>query len=189
VDPVYFSDPDSFRAWLEENHGSAQELWVGCYKKATGKASMSWSESVDQALCFGWIDGLRRSVDGERYTIRFTPRRPGSHWSALNIRKVDALTEAGLMRPAGERAFAALLPHRAAASAFEQEEVAFEEAQAEAFQANADAWRFFQSQPPGYRKTATWWVISAKRASTRARRLETLIADSEAGCRIKQLRR
>ena len=104
-DATYFSSPDAFRDWLKEHHSSEEALWVGFYKKATGRPSLTWSESVDQALCFGWIDGIRKSVDGERYKIRFTPRRPTSHWSAVNIRKMDELRAAGLMRPAGERAY------------------------------------------------------------------------------------
>ena len=187
--PIYFPSPAAFRDWLQDHHGSSDELWVGYYKKATGKPSLTWSESVDQALCFGWIDGLRKSVDGERYKIRFTPRRSGSHWSAVNVRKVDELTKAGLMKAAGEKAYAARLPEKTESYSFEQQQVAFDGEQLSAFQANTKAWDFFQSQPAGYRKTAMWWVISAKREDTRSRRLSTLIADSQNGVRLKQLRR
>ena len=187
--PIFFPSPGAFRSWLEGEHETAEELWVGYYKKATGKPSLTWSESVDQALCFGWVDGLRKSIDGERYKIRFTPRRRTSHWSAVNIRKMDELTKAGLVHPAGERAFAALIPHHSELSSFEQENVDFDADQLETFRTNRTAWDFFQSQPQGYRKTAIWWVTSAKRADTRARRLATLISDSEAGLRVKQLRR
>ncbi len=188
-DPIFFSSPGAFRSWLEGEHETAEELWVGYYKKVTGKPSLTWSESVDQALCFGWIDGLRKSIDGECYKIRFTPRRRTSHWSAVNIRKMDELTKAGRVHPAGERAFAALIPHHSELSSFEQEKVDFDADQLETFRTNRTAWDFFQSQPQGYRKTAIWWVISAKREDTRARRLATLISDSEAGLRLKQLRR
>jgi len=189
MDPIFFASPAAFREWLEGNHEAADELWVGYHKKATGRPSLTWSESVDQALCFGWIDGIRKSVDEERYMIRFTPRRPGSHWSAVNIRKMAELTKAGLVQAAGERAFAALNPNNAETYSYERRELRFDEAQLDALQANTKAWEFFHSQPPGYRNTATGWVMSAKREDTRERRLATLIADSEAGLRIKQLRR
>ena len=187
--PIYFPSPAAFREWLEGHHSSSDELWVGFYKKATGKPSLTWSESVDQALCFGWIDGLRKSVDGGRYKIRFTPRRPGSYWSAINVKKVADLTASGLMRPAGDRAYAARTPEKTERYSFEQQQVAFTEEQLTALQANAKAWAFFESQPAGYRKMATWWVISAKREDTRNRRLATLISDSGNQLRLKQLRR
>lgn len=188
-DPIFFPSPAAFRSWLEGEHEGAEELWVGYYKKATGKPSLTWSESVDQALCFGWIDGLRKSIDGERYMIRFTPRRRRSHWSAVNIRKMDELTKAGLVHPAGERAFAALVPHNSELRAVDRRTVDFGVGQLETFRTNRTAWDFFKSQPIGYRNTAARWVNSAKRDATRSRRLATLISDSEAGLRIKPLRR
>jgi uncharacterized protein YdeI (YjbR/CyaY-like superfamily) len=190
MDITFFATPAEFRAWLEQHHASAQELWVGYYKKQTGLASMTWPESVDEALCYGWIDGLRKSIDDQRYKIRFTPRKPGSIWSAVNVARVAALRAEGHMRPAGERAFAAQNPERTAIYAYEQREDAtlgdVFEAQ---FQADPAAWRFFQAQPAGYRKTAIWWVVSAKRDETKQNRLATLIADSAAGRTIKQLTR
>ena len=151
---------------------------------------MTWPESVDEALCFGWIDGVRRRIDNDSYSIRFTPRRPRSIWSAVNVRRVEALTAAGLMAPAGIRAFAARTPERTGIYSFEQRKKAkLSPADAKRFRAEPDAWRFFQAQPAGYRHVATWWVVSAKQAATRERRLTTLIADSAAGRRIKLLTR
>jgi len=144
---------------------------------------------VDQALCFGWIDGIRRSVDGDAYMIRFTPRRPGSIWSAVNIKRAQELIEEGLMRPSGAAAFERRTEDRSGRYSFEQKEVALDPALLERFRANPRAWEFFQSQPPYYRRTATWWVVSAKREETRVRRLATLIADSEAGQRLGPMRR
>jgi uncharacterized protein YdeI (YjbR/CyaY-like superfamily) len=188
-EPTYFDTPAALRRWLAKHHASADELWVGYWKKSTGVASVTWPETVDEALCVGWIDGIRKSVDAERYKIRFTPRRAGSHWSAVNLRRVAVLIEEGRMRPSGLAAYEARDPAKSGRYSFEQEKAAFTAAQRKRFQADPDAWAFFQSQPPGYRRTATWWVISAKRDDTRDRRLATLIADSAAGRRIKQLRR
>ena len=185
-EPIYFESPEAFRAWLEEHHADRDELSVGFWRVATGKPSMTWSESVDQALCFGWIDGVRHKVDDERYTMRFTPRRPGSNWSAVNVRKVAELTEKGLMRPAGVAAFEARTDAKTAVYSYEEERrnAAFDSSQEKQFKADAGAWAFFSAQPPGYRRTATYWVVSAKRADTRQRRLERLIAESAAGRRI-----
>jgi uncharacterized protein YdeI (YjbR/CyaY-like superfamily) len=151
---------------------------------------MTWSEAVDEALCFGWIDGVRRRLDDESYTIRFTPRRPRSIWSAVNIERVHALRSEGRMRPAGLRAFEARADERSAIYAYEQRRGAkLEPAQERRFRANAQAWAFFNAQPPWYRRNATWWVISAKKEETRAKRLETLIEDSANGRTIRPLRR
>ena len=179
---------DEFRAWLEANHDSATELEVVFYKKASSKPSMTWSESVDQALCFGWIDGVRRGRDDESYTIRFTPRRPGSNWSNINVEKVAKLTEAGLMRPAGIAAFERRTDDRTGVYSFENEAElpADYEARLRANRAAAD---YFDSRPPWYRRTAIHLVMSAKREETRERWLEQLIEDSAAGRDIKQLRR
>lgn len=190
MEPKFFASPAEFRDWLERNHASEQELLVGYHKKGTGRPSLTWSESVDEALCFGWIDGIRRTIDAERYTIRFTPRRKGSVWSKVNIRKVEELVRTGRMRPAGERAFEKRTEERSRIYSFEQrsEAVLSEEALAR-IRADPDAWAFWESQPAGYRRQATWWIVSAKREDTRSRRLEQLIADSAAGQRIALLRR
>ena len=188
-EPIFFDSPEAFYAWLEEHHDSETEVWVGYWKKATGKPSLTWSQAVDQALCFGWIDGVSKSIDAERHRQRFTPRKPNSNWSKVNIEKVARLTEAGRMRPAGVAAFERRRPEKTGVYSFERAEDAKLEPEHEAlFRANAKAWEFFQSQPPGYRKTAIHLVVSAKKPETRERRLNQLIADSAAGLRIKQLR-
>lgn len=188
--PIFFRTPEDFRVWLEEHHADTDELWVGFYKKATGKQSITWPEAVDQALCFGWIDGIRKRIDEERFTNRFTPRRPRSNWSAVNIKRVQELTELGLMRPEGLAAFEKRLDARSGVYSFEQRgEVEFGEEFKGLFRANPVAWDDFQSRPAGYRKTATWWVMSAKRDDTRRKRLATLIEDSAQGRPIKLLAR
>jgi len=186
---VFFESPDHFRRWLAEHHASEVELWVGYYKKATGKQTMTWAESVDEALCYGWIDGIRRSVDEESYTNRFTPRRRGSHWSRVNLERVTALIEAGRMEPPGLVAYEARDPARSGRYSFERERARFSAEQEATFRSHVSAWTFWTSQPAGYRKQATWWVTSAKREETRARRLTSLIEDSANGLRIKQFRR
>ena len=188
--PTFFATPADLRRWLKRHHKSADELLVGFYKKGSGRPSITWPESVDEALCYGWIDGVRRSLDDQSYTIRFTPRRPGSNWSLINIRKVEALIRGGRMEPAGLEAFEARDEAKSGVYSFEQRENAKLEAKAEAeFKANRAAWRFFQAQPAGYRKIAIFFVVSAKREETRERRLQTLIADSAAGRRIGLLNR
>ena len=190
VDPIYFATPAEFRAWLEAHHDSETELIVGFHKKASGVPSITWPEAVDEALCFGWIDSVRRTVDEDRYTNRFTPRRRGSTWSAVNVRKVAALTKDGRMRPAGLRAYEARSESRTGVYSFEQgKDPRLTRVQERRFRAEAEAWAFFSSAPPSYRKAATWWVISAKQETTRDRRLSQLIDDSRAGRRIKQLTR
>lgn len=188
--PTFFATPVEFRAWLEANHATARELLVGFYKRGLGKRSISWPESVDEALCFGWIDGVRKSLSDEAYTIRFTPRRPTSIWSAINVAKVAALEELGRMTPAGRRAFAARRPERTGVYAFERSgDAELTPDEARTLRANAPAAAFFDAQAPGYRRTALHWVVSAKRAATRARRLDQLIADSAAGRKIGLLAR
>ena len=188
--PLFFAKPAAFRKWLERNHGAAHELWVGFYKKETGRPSITWPESVDEALCVGWIDGIRKRIDDESYTIRFTPRKARSIWSAVNIARVAELTREGRMLPAGLAAFERRSADKSAIYAYEQRKnAAFDEAAERQFRANAKAWEFFQAQPPGYRKTATYKVISAKREETRQKRLAALIADSAAGRRIRELDR
>ena len=186
----FFPDPASWRAWLEKNHERMDELWVGFYKKGTGRASITWPESVDGALCFGWIDGVRQSIDEESYRIRFTPRRTKSVWSDVNVRRFAELSEAGLVAPAGLQAFEARTEARTGIYAYEQRRTAKLTAEEEkAFRANRKGWAYFASAPPYYRRLCLHWVVSAKRADTRKRRLETLIADSAAGRRIGPLRR
>jgi uncharacterized protein YdeI (YjbR/CyaY-like superfamily) len=176
LDAIFFSTPAEFRAWLEENHQSQSEVWVGYYKKATGKPTMTWSQAVDEALCFGWIDGKLQRIDDKRHRQRFTPRRPKSNWSAINIAKVAELRAQGRMAPAGEAAFAARQDDRSAVYSYERRhEAAFDAEQEATFRANAAAWAWFSDQSPSYRQTATFWVVSAKRPETRARRLATLI--------------
>ncbi|HET7707393.1 MAG TPA: YdeI/OmpD-associated family protein [Thermoanaerobaculia bacterium] len=190
MEPTFFPTPAAFRRWLKKNHRTARELFVGFYKKGTGRPSITWPEAVDEALCFAWIDGVRRTIDDESYVIRFTPRRPGSNWSLINIRKVKALIREGRMQPAGLAAFEARKAEKSGVYSFEQRENAKLDRKAEAkFKANKAAWKFFQSQPPGYRKVAVFYVMSAKREETRAKRLQTLIDDSAAGLRIGLLRR
>jgi uncharacterized protein YdeI (YjbR/CyaY-like superfamily) len=177
--PIFFATPSEFRACLEENHERATELLVGYYKKGSGKPSMTWRESVDEALCFGWIDGVRRSLGEESYTIRFTPRKPGSNWSAVNVARVEELTRLGRMRPAGLKAFEGRSEAKTGIYAYEQKDsAALEQAEEKQFRADKPAWEFFQSQPAWYRKTAIWRVVSAKKEETRKRRLARLIAES-----------
>ena len=187
--PTFFTTPAHFRAWLEKSHESEKELWVGFYKKGTGKPSITWPESVDQALCFGWIDGVRKTIDAESYVIRFTPRRRGSIWSNVNIRRAGELISTGLMQDAGKRAFEARDPAKSGIYSFERTKPAkLPPAMKKVFMANKPAWKFFQSQPPGYRAIVTNWLITAKQEATRDRRLATLIRDSAEGKRIAQLR-
>jgi uncharacterized protein YdeI (YjbR/CyaY-like superfamily) len=190
VKPRFFATPTAFRAWLQKNHARAKELLVGFHKTGTGKPSITWPQSVDQALCFGWIDGVRRSLGPESYTIRFTPRRARSIWSANNTRRFAALKEVGLVRAAGLAAFGQRQAARSGVYSFEQrQEARLAPAQSRALRANARAWAYFQSRPPWYRRTATFWVVSAKKEETRERRLRTLIADSAAGRLVSPLRR
>ena len=183
--PKFFRSAADFRAWLEAHHATEKELFVGLYKQGSGKPSITWPEAVDEALCFGWIDGVRRSYSDDAYANRFTPRRPTSNWSAINIAKVKELSKQGRMREAGRRAFAARTPERTGIYSFERNEAAkLSKAQEKRLRANRKAAAFFDSQPPGYRRTTIHWVISAKRPETRERRLAQLIADSAAGRRI-----
>ena len=178
MDPKFFTTQDDFRNWLAENHAIADELIVGYYKVGTGKPSMSWSESVDQALCFGWIDGVRRKYDDDSYTIRFTPRRPRSIWSAVNIAKVAELKKKGLMTRAGLAAFEKREEKRSAVYAYENSTEFSKELEA-AFMKNEKAWAFFGSLPAWYRRNAVHRVMSAKQEKTRNDRLERLIAACE----------
>jgi uncharacterized protein YdeI (YjbR/CyaY-like superfamily) len=188
-DLKFFENPEQFRKWLERHHATARELWVGYYKKASGKPSLTWPESVDEALCHGWIDGLRRSIDDTSYKIRFTPRKPTSTWSSFNTKRAQELIANGRMQPAGLKALEARKENNSGVYSFEQEHAHFDAAAEKQFKANKAAWAFFQKQPPWYRKAATWLVISAKREETRAKRLQQLIDDSAAGHTIAPLTR
>lgn len=181
--PTFFAAPEDFRAWLEANHATAAELLVGLWKVGSGKPSMTWNESVDEALSFGWIDGVRRSLGEEAYTIRFTPRRRGSIWSAKNIRRFHELKSEGRIRPAGEAAFADPKA-KTGQYAFERPLAELAPDETAAFQAEPAAWAAFNAFPPSYRKVALNWVVSAKRPETRARRLKILIEDSAQGRKI-----
>jgi uncharacterized protein YdeI (YjbR/CyaY-like superfamily) len=188
MEPVFFATRDELRAWLERHHADRDELWVGLYKKGSGKPSVTWPEVVDEALCFGWIDGVRRSLGPDSYANRLTPRRPRSNWSAINVKRVGELIEEGRMTPAGMAAFEARTPERTGVYSYERN-VALEPEQEERFRAAADAWEWFQARPPSYRRAALHWVTSAKRAETRERRLTALIEDSAAQRPIKPLAR
>ena len=188
--PRYFATPAAWRAWLEAHHASSAELLVGFYKKGSGKPSITWPESVDEALCFGWIDGIRRTVDDERYTIRFTPRKTRSTWSAVNIKRVAELTKLRRMHTSGLNAFARRETARSQIYAYEQRaDAALDDEAERAFRANERAWAFFQARPPGYRRIAIYWVTTAKKEETRRKRLATLIDDSAHGRTLKQLSR
>jgi uncharacterized protein YdeI (YjbR/CyaY-like superfamily) len=188
--PVFFATPAELRRWFTANHRKGGELWVGYHKKASGQPSVDWPQSVDQALCFGWIDGVRKSLGPDRYTIRFTPRKPGSHWSNVNIKRVAELTRMGQMKAAGQQAFEARSQAKSGRYAYEQREQArLSPAQLRQFKANAAAWKYFQTQAPWYQRTTTYWVATAKQEATRTRRLEQLIAHSAAGETLPALRR
>ena len=188
-EPIFFETPEDFRAWLAEHHDSVEVQWVGLWKKATGKPSITWPESVAQALCFGWIDGLRRSMDDEAYMIRFTPRRTGSQWSRKNVETYRRLEAGGLIEEPGRAAWEARDPEKVAGASDERERAELTDELRAMLDADPDAAAWFDDQPPGYRKTATWWVVSAKRKDTRVRRMKQLIEDSAAGRKIGPLRR
>jgi uncharacterized protein YdeI (YjbR/CyaY-like superfamily) len=189
-DPLWFDDAGAWRAWLEANHDRASEVWLGMYKKHSPRHNLTWSEAVDEALCFGWIDSVMHRIDHERHAQRYSPRKPGSIWSAVNVAKIERLRAEGRMHPAGEAAFARRRADRTGVYAFEQEQPAeLTAAQRARLDAEPGAAAFFDAQPPGYRRTAVHWVTSAKKPETRDRRLATLIADSAAGRRLKHLSR
>jgi len=187
--PLFFETADEFRAWLERHHHDVGVLWVGFYKQGSGRPSMTWQESVDQALCFGWIDGLRQAVDASAYMIRFTPRKASSPWSQKNLARFDELRQNGLVRPAGVEAFTARGETVVAWYSYESEFTELDDAALRRFRATESAWSYFERQSPSYRKAAAYWVMSAKRAETRARRLDLLIASSAAGKAIPPLNR
>ncbi|HEY7477502.1 MAG TPA: YdeI/OmpD-associated family protein [Actinomycetota bacterium] len=176
MQPVFFARPEDLRVWFETHHTSSSELWVGYFKRASGRRSITWPESVDEALCYGWIDGVRKRYDDESYVIRFSPRRRGSAWSRVNIGRAEELIREGRMHPAGLAAFQART--EANYSHEQRSQARLEPTQEARFRANPEAWDYFLSRPPSYQRTAIWWVVSAKKEETRERRLTTLIEDS-----------
>ena len=185
VNPNFFPSAAAFRAWLHENHAVHTELWVGYHKKHSGEPSLTWEESVDAALCYGWIDGLRKSLDTLRYVIRFTRRKPDSIWSVRNIGRIKELVRLELMHPAGLEAYGKLNPKRSAVYSFEQRKQArFSASDVRRFKSRPKAWAFFRSQAPSYRRMFTFWIVSAKKPETRLRRLDRVIAASADGVKI-----
>ena len=189
-DPIFFETPEQLRDWLDEHHETTADLFVGAWKKSTGKPTLTWPEIVEEALCVGWIDSVRYSVEGGRFVQRLTPRRKGSNWSAVNIAKVAELRAAGRMRPAGEAAFAARTEARSAVYSYEQrKEAALEPDEESRFRENKAAWTWFQARPASYRTATIYWIVSANRPETRAKRLGTLIEDSAAARTVRPLTR
>jgi uncharacterized protein YdeI (YjbR/CyaY-like superfamily) len=188
MDVLFFPTPDDLRAWFEANHDKATEQWVGYYKKGTGRPSITWEQSVDQALCFGWIDGIRKSIDGDSYKIRFTPRKSRSTWSLVNIKRVGELTEMGLMHPNGLKTFEQRTEDNSGIYSHEnRHEIKLDEVYEQQLKANEKAWTFFQAQPKGYRHAAFHWVMSAKKDETKLKRLATLVQDSANGRTVAPL--
>ena len=188
--PRFFTKPELFRAWLEKHHEDTNELWVGFRKKGSGKTSITWPQAVDEALCFGWIDGVRKKLDDESYVNRFTPRTATSHWSLKNVRRVGELAADGRMHPAGTKAFERRSEHRTGLASYERTaEPTLDASLEKRFRADAAAWRWFGSQAAWYRRAAIHWVVSAKKEETRLRRLETLIASSKRGRPVPPLDR
>lgn len=185
MNPVFFKKQSDLRKWFEKNSETATSLLIGYYKVATGKPSVTWPQSVDEALCFGWIDSVRNSIDEESYTIRFTPRNPKSIWSAVNIKKVEELKKLGLMKPKGLELFDKMDKDKLKTYSFERSLVELSPAYEKKFKANKKAWKFFQEMPPSYRKPVINWIMTAKQGETRLRRLVTLIKDCEEGRKIK----
>jgi uncharacterized protein YdeI (YjbR/CyaY-like superfamily) len=185
--PTYFKMPPDFRSWLMQHHDKETELLVGFYKVSSNKPSITWNESVDQAICFGWIDGVRKSIDDESYCIRFTPRKSTSIWSAVNIKKVEELTSKGLMHTPGLEAFKRRKENKSRIYAYEMAPATLSKEFEKKFKCNKKAWKYFNTLPPSYTRTAIHWVMSAKREETRLKRLEELINDSLEGRKIKRL--
>jgi len=181
---TYFTSPSQFRRWLDRYHDKESELWVGFHKKHSGKPSITYNEALDEALCFGWIDGVRKSVNETSYTIRFTPRKAKSIWSLVNIGHVERLKKLGRMKPSGQKAFAARDEKRSGVYSFENAPRKLDAAYEKKFKANKKAWAFFQSQPPGYQRIGRFFVMSAKQEETRLRRLDSLSSGSGKGLRI-----
>ena len=184
---IFFPTQKNLRKWFEKNHKKEKELFVGYYKLSSGKPSITWSQSVDEALCFGWIDSIRKSIDEESYCNRFTPRNPKSNWSAINIKKVEELTKLGLMKPEGLHAFSLRKENNSKIYSYENPTVSFDKSYEKKFKTNKEAWTFFQLTAPSYQKITTRWVISAKQETTRLKRLDELIRDCAAGKKIKAM--
>jgi uncharacterized protein YdeI (YjbR/CyaY-like superfamily) len=180
-DVRFFSTTDELREWFDAHHATADELWLGYHKKRTGRPTITWSEAVDEALCVGWIDSVRYSLDDERSAQRFTPRRAGSTWSAINVRKVAELTAQGRMRPAGLAAFEARNPQKTAIYSYERDEASLTDEETARIRADEAGWADWQRRPPSYRRTVTYWIVSAKKPETRMRRLDALVEASAAG--------
>jgi uncharacterized protein YdeI (YjbR/CyaY-like superfamily) len=180
----FFASPSEFRDWLSRHHAKESALWVGFQKKRSGTRGTTYPQALDAALCFGWIDGVRKSIDQNTYTIRFSPRKPRSTWSAVNIKRVGELTRLDQMERCGLNIFAQRLPENQDRYSYEKGERTLDDSSLAQFQTNESAWRFFQAQPPGYQRKAIWWVMSVKKEETRLKRLAILIADSEQGRRI-----
>lgn len=187
MEVTFFRSSAALREWLQENHDSAKELWIGFYKKGSGEPGITYQEALDEALCFGWIDGIRKSVDERSYTIRFSPRKPNSLWSAINTKRVGELTQLGRMQPAGLKAFNERDQAKSRQYSYEERARKLDDAYEEQFRANTKAWDFFQAQAPYYRRVATWWVMSAKKEETRLKRLSALIEECEQGRRLAPL--
>ena len=183
----FFKSQKDFRKWLEKNHNKVQELIVGFYKVNSGKQSIRYQEALNEALCFGWIDGVRKNIDETSYSIRFTPRKPKSYWSAVNTKRANELIKLGLMHPSGLKIFNERDKEKSEKYSSERKNVKFDPDSEKRFKANKKAWEFFQSKPPSYQKPATWWIMSAKREETRLKRLTKLIEDSEKGKSISLL--
>ena len=182
--PTFFEAQAEFRQWLEQHHCETRELWVGFYRKESGRGGITYPEALDEALCFGWIDGLRKALNNSSYTIRFTPRKADGIWSTVNTRRVEELTKLGRMQKPGLAAFKNRDLQKSQQYSYERHNCKLEAAQEKKLQANTEAWEFFRAQAPWYQRTTTWWVVSAKREETRLKRLATLIEDSEKGRRI-----
>jgi uncharacterized protein YdeI (YjbR/CyaY-like superfamily) len=183
--PTFFKTPVAFRTWLQKHHGTKSELWVGFYKKASGKKGITYPEAVDAALCFGWIDGIKKRVDEDSYMHRFSPRRTGSIWSTINTRRATELVALGVMAPAGLQVFEGRDRAKAKLYSYENRPAAFDAAIERTFKANAAAWTFFRAQPPGYQKLMIFWIMSAKKEEARLRRLAALVKSSAEGVRIR----
>ena len=182
---LFFATPGDLRAWFEKHHETERELWVGFHKRATGKPSITWSESVDEALCVGWIDGVRKRIDANTYKIRFTPRKPTSIWSKINMDKVAALKKAGRMRRAGLKAHESRRPNKVGIYSYEQRSAELDEPYRSLLQRNRAAWAFFEAQPPWYRKVMGWYIHSAKKEETRLARLKKVETASARGQRLR----
>jgi uncharacterized protein YdeI (YjbR/CyaY-like superfamily) len=182
--PKFFSTPKQFREWLERNHDSATELLLGFHKTSSGKKSITYSEALDEALCYGWIDGVRKNVNETSYTIRFTPRKARSIWSLVNVKHIERLTKEGRMQPAGVEAYERRDPKRTGIYAFENRPREFSPEFEKAFRKNKAAWTFFEKQPPGYKRVIVFWVMEAKKEETRMKRFKQLVELSEKGLRL-----